>query len=91
MPDDKWVKFHRLVKDTVALLRAADGDQEKIQSAIRRYLGCGRTLEMSPTVLWDSFPISSPGMPEKAGYCGYEAEKIVALFGRISNELFGGD
>ena len=85
----EWAKFRRLVEDTVALLKAADGDRERIESAIRRYIERGARLGMSPLVLWDHFAISSPGVPERAGYCGYECEQIVAVFDRLSKERFG--
>jgi hypothetical protein len=84
----EWDKFRRLVDDTVIRLRNAEGDREKIESAIRRYLNQGYKHVMSPMVLWDYFAISSPGIPERAGYCGYEAEQIVALFDRLSKEKF---
>jgi len=37
----EWSKFHRLVDDTVTRLRNAEGDREKVESAIRRYLNQG--------------------------------------------------
>jgi hypothetical protein len=86
--DIKWDKFNRLVGDTVTRLRNAEGDGEKVESAIRRYLNQGYKYVMSPMVLWDYFAISSPGIPEKAGYCGYEAEQMVAIFDRVCKEKF---
>jgi hypothetical protein len=85
----EWTKFRRLVEDTVALLKAAGGDRERIESAIRRYIERGASLGMSPLVLWDYFAISSPGIPGRAGYCGYEGEQMVAVFDRLSKEWFG--
>ena len=84
-----WGKFHRLVDDTVSRLRLADGDREKVESAIRRYLDLGFKYVLSPMVLWDYFVISSPGIPERAGYCGDECEQMVAIFGRMSKAKFG--
>jgi hypothetical protein len=46
---------------------------------------------MSPYDLWDFFAISSPSIPEQAGYGGYECDKMVAVFERMSKERFGGD
>jgi hypothetical protein len=86
----EWAKFRRLVDDTVARLKAADGDRERVESAIRRYIERGAKFGMSPMVLWDYFAISSPGMPERAGYCGDECDRIVAVFDRLSKERFGG-
>jgi hypothetical protein len=83
-----WDKFHRLVDDTVTRLRHGGGDREKVESAIRRYLNQGYKYVMSPMILWDYFAISSPGIPERAGYCGYEVEQMVAIFNRLSNEKF---
>jgi hypothetical protein len=81
-----WDKFHRLVEDTVSRLRSADGHREKIESAIRRYLNQGYKYVLSPMVLWDYFTISSPGIPERAGYYGYEAEQVVAIFDQLAKE-----
>jgi hypothetical protein len=86
-----WEKFRRLVEDTVSRLRMADGDREKIESAIRRYLDRGYKYVLSPMILWDYFAISSPGIPERAGYCGYECEQMLAIFDRLSREKFGGN
>jgi hypothetical protein len=86
----EWARFRRLVDDIVTRLKAADGDRERIESAIRLYIERGDKLGMSPMVLWDYFAISSPGIPERAGYCGYEREQMVAVFDRLSKERFGG-
>jgi hypothetical protein len=87
----EWSKFHRLVDDTVTRLRNAEGDREKVESAIRRYLNQGYKYVMSPYILWDYFAISSPGIPARAGYCGYEAEQMEAIFDRLSKEKFGSE
>jgi hypothetical protein len=84
-----WDKFRNLVDDTVSRLRSAEGDREKIEFAICRYLNQGYKYVLSPMILWDYFAISSPGIPEKAGYCGVECEQMVAIFDRISKEKFG--
>ena len=44
---------------------------------------------MSPYVLWDYFAISSPGIPKQAGYCGYDVERMNALFERLMGEKYG--
>jgi hypothetical protein len=85
----EWARFKRLVDETIARLKAAAGDREKIQSAIGRYLERGSKLGMSPMILWDYFAIRSPGIPQWAGYCGYECEQMVAVFDRLSKERFG--
>lgn len=85
-----WAKFRRLADDIVARLRAADGDWEGIEAAVRRYVERGDKLGASPYDLWDTFAISSPGIPERAGYCGHDCERIVATFDRLSRERFGG-
>ena len=84
-----WDKFRKLVADTVTRLREADGDREKIESTIRRYLNQGDKYGMSPLILWDYFAISSPGIPEKAGYCGVECEQMEAIFAQMSKQKFG--
>ena len=86
----EWTKFLRLRDDTVARLKAAGGDRERIESAIRRYVDRGTKLGASPYDLWDYFAISSPGIPERAGYCGYECQQMVAVFERLTKERFGG-
>jgi hypothetical protein len=86
-----WDKFGRLRKDTIERLRDAEGDHVEIEAAIRRYLNQGYKCGMSPYILWDYFAISSPGMPERAGYCGYECEQMTVMFERLSNEKFGGN
>jgi hypothetical protein len=87
----EWEKFHRLMDDTVIRLRNAEGDRDKIESAIRSYLNQGYKYVLSPMVLWDYFAISSPRIPERAGYRGYEAEQMVAIFERLSKEKFQSD
>ncbi|WP_020467826.1 hypothetical protein [Zavarzinella formosa] len=86
----QWAKFHKLVDDTVARLKLADGDREKIEAAIRRYIERGDGYGMSSHDLWDFLAISSPGIPERAGYCGVECEQMVTVFDRLSKERFGG-
>jgi|GEM_PF-3296463 len=86
----EWAKFRKLVEDTVARLKAADGDRERIEAALRRYIEQGDKCGMSPFILCDYFAISSPGIPERAGYCGIECEQIVAVFQRLSSARFGG-
>lgn len=44
----EWAKFRRLVDDTVARLKAADGDRERIEAAIRRYIERGVKYIHSP-------------------------------------------
>lgn len=84
-----WDRFRQLVEDTVSRLRSADGDREKIETAIRRFINQGYRNIKSPLTLYDYFSISSPSLPEKAGYCGYEAEQMIAVFERLCHEKFG--
>jgi hypothetical protein len=86
----QWAKFLRLRDETVARLKAAAGDRERIESTVRWYIERGSKLGASPYDLWDFFAISSPGIPERAGYCGSECEQMVAAFDRLSKERFGG-
>ena len=81
-----WDKFRVLVGQTINDIHAAGGDRDRIDVAIRRYLTRGSKLGMSPMVLWDYFAVSSPTIPEHAGYCGYDAEKVIARFEAISAE-----
>jgi hypothetical protein len=53
----EWAKFRRLVDDIVARLKAANGDREIIEAAIRRYIERGEKLGASPYDLWDFFAI----------------------------------
>jgi hypothetical protein len=87
----EWDSFHRLVGNTVTRLGAAEGDRDKIEIIIRRYLNQGYKYVMSPMVLWDYFAISSPSIPERAGYSGYEAQQMIAIFDRLSKEKFQTD
>jgi hypothetical protein len=86
----QWAKFHKLVNETVARLKAADGDRERIEDSIRRYIERGDKLGAPPYDLWDFFSISTPGIPELAGYCGAESEQMEAVFARVTKEQFGG-
>jgi hypothetical protein len=86
----EWEKFLRLRDDTVARLRAAEGDLERVEAALRRYIARGERLGASPYDLWDFFAISSPGIPERAAYCGHEREQMVGLFDRLTKERYGG-
>ena len=86
----KWAKFRRHVDVVTALLKAADGDSDGVEAAVRHYIERDDKLGASPYVLWDFFTISSPGIPELAGYCGVECEQIVAVFERLSKARFGG-
>lgn len=83
-----WDKFDQLVEETVCRLREAVGNRERIETVIRHYLDQGFKYVVSPMILWDYFAISSPGIPEQAGYGGDEAEQIVAIFDRLSKEKF---
>ncbi len=84
----EWDKFRRLVDRTVTHLRNAEGDREKVEAAIRYYLNQGYKYVMSPMILWDYYAISSPGIPERAGYCGNEVDQMVAISDRLSKEKF---
>ena len=84
----QWAKFRKLKDDTAVRLKAASGNHEGIEAAIRRYIEEGDKFGMSPMILMDYFAISSPGIPERAGYCGYEREQMVAIFDRIAAERF---
>lgn len=79
----------QLLKTTVEALRAARGDTKKLTVAIDRYLEQGSALECSPMTLWDYFAISSPGLPEKAGYRGAEVQAVEKLFEKRSKRRFG--
>ncbi len=83
-----WAKFRSLVAETVASLQSADGDRERIESAVRRYIERGDKLGASPYDLWDFFAISSPGIPERAGYCGAECDPIKAVFDALMRSRF---
>jgi hypothetical protein len=52
------------------------------------YLNQGHKYVMPAMILWDYFAISSPSLPEQAGYCSYEAEQMVTTFDRLSKEKF---
>jgi hypothetical protein len=86
----EWEKFFRLRDDTVARLRAAEGDRERLEAALRRYITRGERMGASPYDLWDFFAISSPDIPELAGYRGHEREQMIDLFDRLTEERYGG-
>jgi len=46
----EWAKFRRLVDDIVARLKAANGDREVIEAAIRCYIDHGEKFGASPRV-----------------------------------------
>jgi hypothetical protein len=85
-----WKKFDRLVSDTVGRLKAAEGDPEAVEASILRYIEQGDKLGASPYDLWDFFAISSPGIPERAGYRGIEGKQMTTVFERLSEQRFGG-
>jgi hypothetical protein len=85
-----WPKFRQLVNETVERLKAAAGDRDKIETALQRYIDEGHKLGMSPYILWDYFAISSPGIPERAGYAGSDRKQCVGVFEALSKRKFGG-
>ena len=87
--NDEEQQVHEFLDDTVAALRAATGDMQRIEIAIRTYCQRGRELDMSPMELWDYFAISYPGLPEKAGYSEAQIEETENRFQRVTNELWG--
>lgn len=74
---------------TVKALEAARGSARKLQTAIDSYIEAGTSLELSPSELWDHFAVSSPALPEQAGYSGAELERAVKLFAKLSKKRFG--
>jgi hypothetical protein len=77
-----------LVDEIIARLQAADGDREAIEDAVSRYIERGERLGASPLDLWDFFAVSSPTIPERAGYDGRDSEQIIAVFERLSRERY---
>ena len=78
----------QFLKATVKALREARGNTTKLTAAIDQYLEQGTLLECSPLELWDHFAISSPGLPEKAGYKRAEVEAAEKLFEKRSKKRF---
>jgi hypothetical protein len=78
----------QFLKATVKALREARGDTKKLTRAIDAYLEQGDALDYSPSRLWDYFAISSPGLPEKAGYRGAEIEAADKLFEKRSEKRY---
>jgi hypothetical protein len=70
-------------------LQQAKGNPTKIRAAIRQYINQGNKLIHSPMILWDYFAISSPGIPEQAGFSTEETEEAIAIFGDLSDAKFG--
>jgi hypothetical protein len=83
-----WVAFELLVEDTVSRLRVAAGSCAKVRAAIRHYINRGDALGMSPMILWDYFAISSPGIPERAGYDEADRKSAVGVFEELSAAKF---
>jgi hypothetical protein len=50
----------------------------------------GSALHLSPFDLWDYFAISSPGIPEKAGFDEPQSQRAVEMFSALADELFQG-
>ena len=78
----------RLLDETVERLRLARGDLPRQRAAIRGYLSEGSAAGRSPLEFWDYFDISSPGLPESAGYDAAEIEGAAELFREGSDRFF---
>jgi len=87
---DDATEIDRLLQETVARLASAKGDEGRVAQAIRQYLSEGSSLHMSPTELWDYFAISTPGLPEEAGFDAAETERAVEVFSMLADEAFRG-
>ena len=68
----EWSKFHRLVDDTVSRLRNAEGDRQKVESVIRRYLNQGYKYVTSPYILCETRRLQGRSV------LGYLYEALVA-------------
>ena len=78
-----------LLARMVARLRDAHGNPAKVKSAIEQYLQEGDALEMSPLELRDYFDISSPGLPETAGFTSSESNEASELFDEVGSARYG--
>lgn len=86
---DDWDKFDAVVAESVERLRDAIGDDAKIAEAVGYYISQGSSDIRSPSVLWDYFSISSPSMPEQAGYDEAQESRAIGIFEAIMKERFG--
>ena len=86
--EDDAAALDRLLDGTVEQLRLARGDLPRQREAIRVYLSEGSAADRSPSELWDYFDISTPGLPELAGYDAAEVERAVELFREESDQFF---
>lgn len=76
----------RFLKKTVKDLAAARGNAPNTAAAIDAYLEEGSALGCSPSELWDHFAVSSPGLPEKAGFSGAELKAVLRSYAKRSKQ-----
>ncbi len=92
MTDDEYEKAaDDLLSKAIDRFRDARGSREKIKKAIEQYLEEGDAIEMSPLELRDYFDISSPGLPEKAGFSLQELDEASELFTEVSSARYRGE
>ena len=87
--DDEEQDIDPFLGRTVRRLRDTKGNDSELHSTIELYLTEGSALEVSPSELWDYFDVSSPGLPEEAGFSPDEQKRAVEMFSRQSSERFG--
>lgn len=83
-----WDQFNKLVEETVSRLRESADKPAEIRAAIRHYLSRGSKLGMSPTILWDYFCVSHPGIVGRAGYSGAGRDTVIEEFEYLSRQKF---
>ncbi len=82
-------QIDNLLIDSVADLKAAAGNERALLGAIKRYCKRGEAIQLSPMELWDYFAISSPSLPEQAGYSGNMLENMEQMFSNVTKDLWG--
>jgi hypothetical protein len=88
--------MNALRRATAERLRAATGPRDAIVAAIEQFLDEaesivdeGKLRVYSPSALWDHFAISSPSIPEMAGYDTQGRDRIVRIFSTVAHKRWG--
>jgi hypothetical protein len=79
--------LERLQDETVAGLKAANGQTDPLRPVIMSYLKRGYELGLSPSELTDFFCVSTPSIVEAAGYTDTSGDSVVSLFDEVHDLL----
>jgi hypothetical protein len=73
-----------LVDATVEALKSAKGDPPRVRAAVEEYLTRGYAASLTSDELTDFFCTDTPGILDRAGFDGVDAEEAVAAFDGIN-------